>query len=170
MNKKLVYLFALLGAMVAFAPACGDANACEDVDCGVNGTCFEGVCVCNVGYEGAACAEEWATKFLGSYLGFDVCPPPTGTVDLNAPAVITRLSESRIQISNFASFGSILEADVNLESASSTTAQVIDFNYTDPVGRKIVGNAKLTGNTLAGSYTVTFANGSSEDCTFEYEK
>lgn len=170
MNKKLVYLFALLGAMVAFAPACGDTDACKDVDCGVNGTCFEGVCVCNVGYEGAACAEEWATKFLGSYLGFDVCPQPTGTVDLTKPAVITRKSESRIQISNFGSFDSILEADINLESASSTTAEVLDINYTDPGGRKFVGNAKLTGNKLAGSYTVTYANGSSENCTFEYTK
>ena len=168
MNKKLVYLFALLGAMVAFAPACGDTDACKDVDCGVNGTCFEGVCVCNVGYEGAACAEEWATKFLGSYLGSDVCGGTT--YNLTTPAVVTRISESKIQISNFGGFASILQADINLASASSTTAEVIDYNYTDPAGRKFVGSGTLTGSTLTGTYTVTFSDGSSETCTFTYSK
>ncbi|TNE61792.1 MAG: hypothetical protein EP344_05685 [Bacteroidetes bacterium] len=168
MNKRLFYLFALLGSMVAFAPACGDSDPCKDVDCGVNGTCFEGVCVCNVGYEGSGCAEEWATKFLGSYLGSDVCDGTT--YNLTKPAVITRISESKIQIANFGGFDSILQADINLANASSTTAEVISYNYTDPAGRVFVGDGEINGNTLSGAYTVTYSDGTSESCTFNYTK
>ncbi|MBK8922903.1 MAG: hypothetical protein IPM81_15560 [Saprospirales bacterium] len=168
MSKKLVYFFALLGAMVVFAPACGDSDPCKDVDCGVNGTCFEGVCVCNVGYEGDACAEEWATKFLGSYLGSDVCGGTT--YNLSKPAVITRISESKIQIANFGGFDSILQADVKLASSSDITAEQIEYNYTDPTGRKFVGSGQINGNTLTGTYTVTYSDGTSETCTFNYTK
>lgn len=49
MSKKIFYFFALLGAMVVFAPACGDSDPCKDVEC-ANGTCFEGVCDCEAGY------------------------------------------------------------------------------------------------------------------------
>lgn len=168
MSKKLVYLFALLGSMVVFAPACGDSDPCKDVDCGVNGTCFEGVCVCNVGYEGDACAEEWATKFLGSYLGSDVCGGTT--YNLSKPAVITRISESRIQIANFGGFDSILQADVKLASSSDITAEQIEYNYTDPAARKFVGSGQINGNTLSGTYTVTYSDGTSETCTFTYTK
>ncbi len=169
MSKKLIYSFALLGAFAIFAPACGDTDPCKDVDCGVNGACFEGVCVCNIGYEGAACAEEWATKFLGSYLGKDVCGPDT--YNLTQPAVITRLSESKIRISNFGGFQSFIDADINLESAGSTTAQLIEFtNFTDPAQRKFTGTAKISGNKLTGSYTVTYSDNTSDSCTFEYTK
>lgn len=169
MSKKLVYFFALLGSMVFFAPACGDTDPCKDVDCGVNGTCFEGVCVCNVGYEGAGCADEWATKFLGSYLGLDICLP-ADTFDLTTPAVITRISETEIRISNFAGFNSFINANINLATSGSTTAEVLDYNYTDPAGRKFVGNATITGNTIKGSYALTYPSGTVQNCTFEYKK
>ena len=168
MSKKLVYFFALLGSMVFFAPACGDSDPCKDVDCGINGTCFEGVCVCNIGFEGAGCADEWATKFLGSYLGSDVCGGTTYA--LAKPAVVTRVSESKIRIANFGGFDSILDANINLASAGSTTAEILEYNYTDPTGRKFVGTGKISGSTLSGTYTVTYSDGTSETCTFTYTK
>lgn len=169
MSKKLFYFIALLGSMVVFAPACGDSDPCKDVDCGANGTCFEGACVCNVGYEGDACGVEWATKFLGSYLGSDNC---NGTVfNLTKPAVVTRVSESKIRISNFGGFDSILDADIELASSSATTAEKISFtNYADPAGRKFTGTGEINGNTLSGTYTVTYSDNTSETCTFTYTK
>lgn len=170
MSKKLIYFFALLGSMVFFAPACGDSDPCKDVDCGVNGTCFEGVCVCNVGYEGAGCADEWATKFLGSYLGFDACG--LDTFDLTTPAVITRISESEVRISNFSGFNSFINANVNLASSAATSAEVIEFNYTDPAGRKFVGTGTITNNTIKGSYVLNYPPPSTkvDNCTFNYSK
>ncbi|MBK9336044.1 MAG: hypothetical protein IPM98_05465 [Lewinellaceae bacterium] len=162
MSKKLFYFIALLGAMVVFAPACGDSDPCKDVDCGVNGTCFEGVCACNDGFEGDACEIEWAAKFVGSYLGSDICAGVT--YNLTKPAVVTRVTESSVRISNFGGFDSLLDA--NIEDGNKLTFT----NYTDPASRKFTGTAQINGNTISGSYTVTYSDNTTESCTFTYTK
>ncbi len=70
MNKRLFYFIALLGSMTLFAPACGDSDPCKDVECGANGACFEGTCICDEGYEQDAngqCTVLTADKFIGQY-------------------------------------------------------------------------------------------------------
>jgi len=162
MNKKLVYSFALLLSMVAFATSCGDSDPCKDVVCGDNGSCFEGVCVCNVGFEGSGCDEEWATKFLGSYTGTDGCGGA-----LTQPVNITRLSGSTVRITNFGGFASYVDAEISLESSSSTTAEVITLNnFQDPALRKFSGTGKISGNTINMNYVVTYDDNSTENCTF----
>ncbi|MCB0533047.1 MAG: calcium-binding EGF-like domain-containing protein [Lewinellaceae bacterium] len=168
MNKKLVCLLTILGSIIFFALACADKDACKDVDCGANGTCIDGVCDCIDGYEGAACAEEWAQKFLGEYEGFDVCP--SGTIPLNKPVKITRISATEVQLFNLGSFQSTLIATVKLATAASTKAEDLSFDDTDTQGRKFVGSATISGSKITGSYIVTYTNGISENCTFEYEK
>ncbi|MBK8967762.1 MAG: hypothetical protein IPM36_14060 [Lewinellaceae bacterium] len=170
MNKRLLYFSSILCSMIFLALACAKKDACKDVDCGVNGTCLEGVCDCNDGYEGAACAEEWSAKFPGEYLGIDVCPSGTVPLNQNQPAKITRISETEVQIFNLGSFQSTLTATVKMATATSTTAEVLNFDDTDIQGRKFVGSATLSGNKLIGSYMVTYTNGNSESCSFEYEK
>lgn len=166
MSKKLVFLTMFFLSATVFLTSCGDSDPCKDVDCGVNGTCFEGTCVCNVGYEGAACAEEWATKFLGSYTGVDGCGG-----NLTKPVNITRLSLSTIRITNFGGFDSYVDAEVSLESSSSTSAEVVSLtNYTDPGGRKFSGTGKISGNTINMNYVVTYTDNTTESCTFTINK
>ena len=162
MSKKLFYFIALLGAMVVFAPACGDKDACKDVDCGPNGTCFEGTCECFDGFEGTACETEWAEKFLGPYLGFDICAGTT--YNLTKPAVVTRRNEQEVRISNFGGFDSFLDA------AIANGNQLTFTNFTDPAGRRFTGTAQISGNTLTGNYTVTYSDNTTESCTFTYTK
>lgn len=162
MSKNFFYFLALLGAMVIVAPGCSDPDPCKDVNCGANGNCFEGDCVCNDGFEGSVCEIEWATKFLGSYLGSDVCAG--ATFNLTKPAVVTRVSEKSIRISNFGGFDSLLDA--NIEDGTN----LVFTNYTDPAGRKFTGTAQITGSTITGTYTVTFSDNTSETCTFTYTK
>lgn len=53
MLKNVIYIcFA-----VSFFAACGDdpIDPCAGVDCGDNGTCVEGICVCEDGYSGVSC-------------------------------------------------------------------------------------------------------------------
>lgn len=161
MNKNRFHLLALFGALIALTPAC-NTDPCKDVNCGANGTCLDGSCVCDAGYEGVSCETEWATKFEGSYLGKDVCG--STTYNLSKPAIVSKRSATQVRISNFGGFDSFIDAQV-------IKSDELEFkDYADPTGRKFTGSAKLTGNKLTGSYTVTFSDGTSESCTFEYTK
>lgn len=76
MSKKLFLLPALLlGAFLFFAPACGNDDACKDVDCGTTGTCFEGDCVCNVGYEkdAAGVCVDQIDRLVGKWSTTEKC-------------------------------------------------------------------------------------------------
>jgi hypothetical protein len=42
-------------------------DECKDVDCGANGTCVEGTCVCNEGYLGGSCETAWNAKYKGTF-------------------------------------------------------------------------------------------------------
>lgn len=168
MSKKLFLLPAFIfGAfLMTTTTSCGDK--CKDVECNT-GTCLDGTCECSDGFEGTNCEIEWSAKFLGSYLGTDVVtastsvPSGVGTYTLQTPAVATRISETEIQISNFGGFTSILRATVD-------ASDHIRIDYTDPGGRKFVGDGTINGNSLTGSYRVTFSDGTYDDANFNYSK
>ena len=169
MIKKLLFS-ALVGAMTMFASC--EADPCKDLDgkCGT-GTCFEGACVCDEGYEADAagiCNNTWASKFVGSYTGKDVCP--SGTFQLNSPAVFTETAADKVSISNFAGFASTVAFSVARVNATDESATKLVIDGTDLAGRKFVGDGVINGNTITGSYTVTFPDNTTESCTFEYTK
>ncbi|MCS6929988.1 MAG: calcium-binding EGF-like domain-containing protein [Saprospiraceae bacterium] len=161
MNKNRFYLLVLLGVLLAFAPSC-NTDPCKDVNCSNNGTCLDGECVCDTGYEGKSCETEWAVKFEGSYLGFDKCG--NTTYNLSKPAVISKRSATVVRITNFGGFDSFIDAQVTKSNELSFS------NYEDPARRRFTGSATISGKKLSGSYTVRFSDGSTESCTFEYTK
>jgi hypothetical protein len=61
---KLNLLAALLLSTLAFA---GCKDECKDVNCGANGACVEGNCVCDAGYLGTNCETALNSKFGGVY-------------------------------------------------------------------------------------------------------
>jgi hypothetical protein len=63
--KTIIKLSFLLLTLFVFA--CSDP--CDDVNCGTNGTCDDGTCICEAGYEGAACETESRAKYIGTYSG-----------------------------------------------------------------------------------------------------
>jgi hypothetical protein len=169
MIKKLLFP-AIVGLSMAFASCTSDP--CKDLDgkCGT-GTCFEGACVCDEGYEADAagiCNAQWADKFVGTYTGTDVCP--SGTFDLSPAAIITATAADKISITNFGGFNSIVKATVVRAAASDASATKLDINDTDSAGRKFVGTATISNTTITGAYTVTFPDNTSESCTFTYSK
>lgn len=161
MNKNRFFLLALLGVLMAFAPAC-NTDPCKDVNCGANGTCVDGSCFCDDGYEGASCETEWAEKFVGSYLGRDICK--SGTYNLTKPAVVSKRNAKEVRMSNFGGFDSFLDMDVTKSDELSFT------NKTDPAGRRFTGTAKLSNNRLTGNYIVTYSDNTRDTCTCEYNK
>ncbi|MFN0013247.1 MAG: calcium-binding EGF-like domain-containing protein [Saprospiraceae bacterium] len=168
MNKKLIYLIALLGAMVAFVPACKDADPCKDVDCGANGTCVDGACFCNDGYEGSDCLTEWSGKFVHpNYDGTDVCTMPVGTFDYSMK--ISRVSESKILLEKIGGTVFDVDADVSYASASDETATKITI--ADVIGaRTFAGTGTISGSVITGSYTITQGGAVTDACTFTWTK
>lgn len=176
MSKKFFFLPALLlGAFLMFTPACGDSDPCKDVDCGANGTCFEGECVCNEGFEGASCTDTWSAKFVGTYTGFDnvtasTAGTPLGKYNLAPSAGITAKDNTTLSISNFGGFNSIVQATITRANASDATATKIAIDFTDSSNRKFVGNGTFSSGKITGSYKVTFPDATYDDATFEYTK
>ncbi len=176
--KNFFFLFVLaLGALVSL-PSCGTDDPCKDVDCGANGTCFEGACVCNQGYEGASCELTWASKFAGSYGGKDVCvsadPDLNGTFTLKdtEPVVIIEKSVDGIQIDNIGGWQNSFTTTVKKVAATDDTATSFDINFTDSSSRVFLGSATYNATTkvISGTYKVTFPDGSFADCTITYTK
>jgi hypothetical protein len=51
--------------LISFMFSCSDA--CDVIDCGVNGTCDDGVCLCAEGYAGFACETLVIEKYTGTW-------------------------------------------------------------------------------------------------------
>jgi len=123
MNKKLLLLPALLGALM-FAPSCGDADACKDVDCGTNGNCFNGECICLDGYElgtDKKCSVVTRNKFLGNYQAGDSC---AGTAKWNSSITASSQAVNKIVISNFGNSGQNVVCTVNGRNLTIDAGQI----------------------------------------------
>ncbi len=166
MSNKLFFLpIALFAALVVFAPACGETDPCKDVECGANGQCDLGICVCNVGFEGAACADEWAAKFVGSYSGATSSCNPGATYGGN----IERISADKIRIKEYGGFSGTnqIEATISLETASAVTATKITIDVRDDgFKRTITGTGTIVGKKLTINASINYNDGKpAETCT-----
>lgn len=66
--KKSLLSFLAGAAIFAVSLSSCTSDPCKDVNCGTNGTCVEGNCECDPGYEGTSCETEMRAKFLGTYV------------------------------------------------------------------------------------------------------
>lgn len=59
-----------------------DTDPCSDVDCGSNGTCFDGICECDPGYDGTNCNIVIRSLFTGTFDATEICDTtPDGEQD-----------------------------------------------------------------------------------------
>jgi hypothetical protein len=66
--KKIIILSLSLFAFIASTVLVGCKNdPCKDITCAFSGTCAEGGCICQVGYEGVHCETAMRDKFVGIY-------------------------------------------------------------------------------------------------------
>jgi hypothetical protein len=183
MIKKLLFP-ALVGAMTMFASC--EADPCKDLDgkCGT-GTCFEGACVCDEGYEADAsgvCNVTWPTKFLGDYLGSDNCtstnPTFNGVANLTQVCKIETVTGSltQVRITNLGGWESIVLADIKRANPSDESPLNLEFvGYTDAAGDKWDGVLTYNPSTkkLTGTYTlvdIATSGNTTTTCTIDYTK
>lgn len=120
-----------------------DTDACKDVDCGVNGTCLEGDCICDDGYEGTNCETESRIKFQGTYLasGTITCPVSgNGTLtDESFTVSSSSLADDKVTIDIA---GLILNATVSGSDLTIDPKTVDGFDYSG------TGTLNASGTTL----------------------
>lgn len=122
---QILFLALILGTVAVTFTSCGDDDPCKDVVCGTNGDCFEGSCVCNVGYEQDAdgkCTVEQRAKFIGSYNGSEVCT--VGTDNYTISIATSSNGIDKVVLSNVYNQGITLSGTVN-KNALTIAAQTV---------------------------------------------
>lgn len=62
---KLLQVF-FSASLLCLMFACSDP--CDDVNCGDNGSCDDGTCICETGYEGTNCESLTIDRYTGSWV------------------------------------------------------------------------------------------------------
>lgn len=148
--KNLIKFFSF-AALVVFATAC-TPDPCKDVVCGDHGTCEEGLCICETGYEqntDGLCNTEVRAKFLGTWTVSEDCTQ-------SAPSSYT----TSVTISS----GAILEVKItNMWGAFANQVTATVSGSTITIARQapdsdsyyIEGSGTISGSTITMNYTVT---------------
>lgn len=166
--KKNLLKFLGLGMLFVVFTACPD-DPCKDVNCGDNGTCVEGTCVCDEGYEQdatGACTVESREKFAGSWNVVEDCsasvPAAYVTIVANGATIVD------VTITNFwGAFQNIVNAtiDGNTITIGRQEPDNDDF-FVEGTGTIDLSGAKPV---ITMNYTVTDesdpANIATDNCT-----
>lgn len=159
--KNLFYLALLFSAFIVIS--C-DQDPCKDVVCGDEGTCLEGVCDCNTGWEkdsAGLCNVAWADKFvMNNISSSDSCT--AGSVNAGVfvyNSAITKLSATTLSSANLFGYGT--SNAIELDVTSSTD---VSINYTDVGGRVFTGTGTKVGNVLTINTIVTIPNRGMDTC------
>ena len=164
--KKSLLSFLAGAAIFAVSLSSCSTGPCKDVNCGTNGTCVDGNCSCEPGYEGSACDIEFATKYI-SATGWSASDNTTASTAGTTLGVftyvptLTKGAANRVLVSGMSGFA---DSVIDLTLNASTTFTIAD---TDAAGRTFAGTGSITadGKTISANYTVTFSDGTSDTIT-----
>ncbi len=70
---KTLKLQLLAGLFLGTLTLAGCKDECKDVDCGSNGECVDGSCVCDAGYLGGNCETSLSEKLSATYAIAEQC-------------------------------------------------------------------------------------------------
>lgn len=151
MKNLIILLFA-----TALAFSC-TPDPCKDVVCGTNGTCTEGICICEAGYEQdslGACNTQIRAKFVGSYTMVENCTDVSDNMvySANHSIVITNATDvQQMLMTGLAvdNAGTIITSTPS--GTSFTVADDTQVSVDDNAGGSVLFNLKNVSGTLTGS-------------------
>ena len=148
--KNLFNLLAIAAILAIAVSACSDP--CTNTDCGTNGECVEGTCVCDSNYMGSDCSQMLNSLFVGTYVAQWTCSAggsATDTVTVvvgNAPDAVIFQDFNGIRGNDI---GMTISENDDLVIAQQTTA---------------AGNAYSWSGTRSNSVLSFTLNKSSDTC------
>ncbi len=135
-------------------------DPCASVTCQNGGTCSAGVCNCPTGFEGTLCETKSRDKFLGVYVGTELCTIGTDAYTLTLSAHSEAI---KLIMSNIYNNAPPLTANCTMAAKDSFTfagvSGIISFS----------GTGRLVANTLTVRYTIT-DGATSNSCVFTGDK
>lgn len=157
--KNFINLCLLVSALLL---ASCESNPCKDVVCGTSGTCAEGTCTCDKGYEmddNKQCNVAMRDKFVGNYNLSETCS--TGSDQYSVSIATSSQGIMKINITSL------------YNSSRTVTATLTDgekFTIADntPFGTgtiKGAGTYDASTKKITLSYTFTNASGTADACT-----
>jgi len=125
-----------------------------------SGICNDGTCACPPGYDGDYCGNEQRAKFLANYDFSETCLG--GNYTYTAALTISGDGITLLHISDFAALNGSELAGVVYGHDIQIPQQFFAYN-----GEQwgIVGTGHLSELNLTIIYTLTFPDGSTDECT-----
>lgn len=80
-KHSLAAAFVFIGISSTVLYTACEQDACTQLVCKNGGTCADGFCRCQTGYEGAECGTKTANRFIGQYYGATTCGLAPNVVD-----------------------------------------------------------------------------------------
>ena len=121
--------------------AAGCRDRCKRIDCGPNGTCIEGDCACNSGYDGGLCEETVTEKFNKVYDLDETCT--AGDDYYTVEMVPSESNPSQLFI-------------IGLWEQEDTLVALVDDNGTDfSIARQAINNVEIAATGTGDDFGVS---------------
>ena len=156
-NRFSTFALMLIATLSLTISAC-ESDPCKNVECGARGTCLDGDCVCDAGFEldgSGQCTVRSADKFVSSFNATEDCSALGYVVTVTASNVqadkiiLTNLGNYDCPSGDLPVEGIVNGNTVELSGAPyCPTASFTGYNFT--------GSGTISGNVLTISYVVTY--------------
>ncbi len=123
--------------------SCKKTQPCYHVSC-TNGTCVDGRCKCDTGYEGSKCQSEIRTKFIGTFTGEEPCSI-TGTATYSVYIEANDTNVAAVNFRNLWGAGDYIytSGEIGVDGNIYIPRQRIYGYYTWITGKAMMINGKL---------------------------
>ncbi len=161
-NRLAIVLGSLLLLTTFMVTGCADP--CKDVVCN-SGTCVDGGCICDAGYEGINCDTRMSTKFVATYNVDEVCTTGNFTYTLSISESTSEMT--KIWIDNLYDVISQTPSITTDASATIDVATGTGFTFSG----QMLGTAEFAGtgtiDESTGIVTIVYTldGGATDSCT-----